>query len=144
MLLDTLLGEQDILDDLGAIAKEAGSLGTSRRAAAIIKNSSAPTTSTTTATPTTTTNNHPLNTAQVNVSFDKGCLNYNWDIISVSDRIRVQFPPSSTINTVSVVSCNATELTVSSARSPATKISLSDLKSGKVIILTDDHLLQDS
>lgn len=145
MLLDTLLGEQDILDDLGAIAKEAGSLGTSRRAAAIIKNSSAPTTSTTTATPTTTTtNNHPLNTAQVNVSFDKGCLNYNWDIISVSDRIRVQFPPSSTINTVSVVSCNANELTVSSARSPATKISLSDLKSGKVIILTDDHLLQDS
>lgn len=129
-----MLQEQDILDDLGAIAKEAGSLGTSRRAAAVIKN---------------TSGNQPItNTAasSVNVSFEKGVLHYNWDIIGVSDRIRLQMAPNTPAMNATVLSCSATEMIVSmgGAARNQLKISLADLKMSKVTILTEDHLLHDN
>ena len=134
--LDTLLPEQEILDDLGAIAKEAGSLGTSRRAAAVIKN---------TASSTSTSNS---NQSTVNVSFEKGVLHYNWDIISVSDRIKIQLGPSSSAPPIhaTVLSCSASELVISTG-GPARnqiKIHLADLKSGKITILTEDQLLHEN
>lgn len=130
-----MLQEQDILDDLGAIAKEAGSLGTSRRAAAVIKNTSG--------------NQSSMNAAvasSVNVSFEKGVLHYNWDIIGVSDRIRIQMAPNTPAMNATVLSCSATEMIVSTG-GPARnqlKISLADLKTGKVTIFTEDHLLHDN
>lgn len=129
---NTMLQEQDILDDLGAIAKEAGSLGTSRRAAAVIKTSGSATSA----------GNSAASTS-VNVTFEKGVLHYNWDIIGVSDRIRVQLAPNSAPVHATVLSCSPMELAVSTNRSQI-KILLSDLKAGKVTILTDDHLLHDN
>lgn len=140
------MADQEILDDLGSIAKEAGSLGTSRRAAAVIKN-----TITLNASQSSTTNSNSTTsistTAGFNVSFEKGNLHYNWDIISVSDRIRVQLTSNSAPITGIVTSCTATELTLLSTSSPArsvVKINLTDLKTGKVSILTDDQFLQDN
>ena len=144
-ILDTLLGDQEILDDLGSIAKEAGSLGTSRRAAAVIKNTINPNASQlSTTNPNSTTS--ISTTAGFNVSFEKGNLHYNWDIISVNDRIRVQLTSNSTPITGIVTSCTSTELTLStsSATRSALKINLTDLKTGKVTILTDDQFLQDN
>ena len=129
-----MLPEQEILDDLGAIAKEAGSLGTSRRAAAVIKNTSGSV-------------NNPNNynsVTSVNVNFEKGVLHYNWDIIGVSDRIRIQLSPNSQPVNATVLSCSAAELVISTgtARNQI-KINLADMKSGKVTILTDDQLLHE-
>lgn len=129
-----MLQEQDILDDLGAIAKEAGSLGTSRRAAAVIKN---------------TSNSNGNNTngnghSSVNVLFEKGVLHYNWDIIGVSDRIRIQMAPNTPAINATVLSCSATELVVSNPARNQIKISFGELKSGKVTILTEDQLLNDN
>lgn len=129
-----MLPEQEILDDLGAIAKEAGSLGTSRRAAAVIKNTSS------------TLNTPILAASTVNVTFEKGVLHYNWDIIGVSDRIRIQLTPNSPLVYATVLSCSAAELIISTS-GPARnqiKINLVDLKSGKVTILTDDQLSHDN
>lgn len=129
-----MLPEQEILDDLGAIAKEAGSLGTSRRAAAIIKNTSS-----------STTTNNSNSSPSVNVSFDKGVLHYNWDIIGTSDRIKIQLSPNTPALTATVLSCSPTELVISTGPSRnQTKINLNDLKSGKITILTEDQLLHDS
>lgn len=131
--LDTMLPEQEILDDLGAIAKEAGSLGTSRRAPAVIKNTSSTLTT-------------PINASTVNVIFEKGVLHYNWDIIGVSDRIRIQLTPNSAPLNATVLSCSAVELIISTG-GPARnqiKISLFDLKSGKITILTDEQLSHDN
>lgn len=129
-----MLPEQEILDDLGAIAKEAGSLGTSRRAAAVIKNTlnggNATSVSTAVA-------------SNVNVTFDKGMLHYNWDIIGVSDRIKVQLSPNSTAVNATVLACSASELVVSTGRNQV-KVSISDLKAGKVTIFTEDQLLHDN
>lgn len=133
-----MLQEQDILDDLGAIAKEAGSLGTSRRAAAVIKNT---TNSNGNSNPTVA----PVSTG-VNVMFEKGVLHYNWDIIGISDRIRIQMSPNTPAMNATVLSCSATELVVSTS-SPSRnqiKISFGDLKSGKITILTEDQLLNDN
>lgn len=130
-----MLQEQDILDDLGAIAKEAGSLGTSRRAAAVIKNTS------------NSNGNNNTNgngNSSVNVSFEKGVLHYNWDIIGVSDRIRIQMAPNTPAINATVLSCSATELVVSNPARNQIKISFGDLKSGKVTILTEDQLLNDN
>lgn len=126
------------MDDLGSIAKEAGSLGTSRRAAAVIKNTVTPNTSNQSAINSTNT------VAAINVSFEKENLHYNWDIITISDRIRIQLTPNSSPITGVVTSCTATELTLSSPNRSVLKINLSDLKTGKVTILTDDQLLQDN
>lgn len=124
-----MLQEQDILDDLGAIAKEAGSLGTSRRAAAVIKNT------------TNSNGNQQPVASSVNVSFEKGVLHYNWDIIGVSDRIRIQMAPGTAAINATVMSCSATELVVSTGGPTRNqlKISFGDLKSGKVTILTEDQ-----
>lgn len=146
MLLDTLLGDQEILDDLGSIAKEAGSLGTSRRAAAVIKNTVTPNASQSSTTNSNSITTSISTTAGFNVSFEKGNLHYNWDIISVSDRIRIQLTSNSAPITGIVTSCTSTELTLSTS-SPtrsALKINLTDLKTGKVTILTDDQFLQDN
>lgn len=139
-----MLADQEILDDLGSIAKEAGSLGTSRRAAAVIKNTITPTV---TQSSTANVNSSSLSTpAGINVSFEKGTLHYNWDIISVSDRIRVQLTSNSAPVTGTVTSCTATELTISTSTSTRSvlKINLTDLKTGKVTILTDDQFFQDN
>ena len=126
-----MLPEQEILDDLGAIAKEAGSLGTSRRAAAVIKN--------------TVSINNQSTVASVNVSFEKGVLHYNWDIIGISDRIKIQLSPNSSPLNATVLSCSATELIISTGTTRnQIKINLVDLKSGKITILTDDQLLHDN
>lgn len=130
---NTMLQEQDILDDLGAIAKEAGSLGTSRRATGVIKTTLA-------SAGTSVVNN-------VNVSFEKGSLHYNWDIIKVSDRIRIQLAPNSSAINATVQSCSPFELVIISPSRNQIKIPLLDLKSGKVTIVTaseEDHLLHDN
>lgn len=130
--LDTMLPDQEILDDLGAIAREAGSLGTSRRAAAVIKNTSS-------------SLNNPSSTLTANVSFEKGVLHYNWDIISASDRIRIQLSPNSPPVNATVLSCSAVDLIISTGGPTRNqiKINLVDLKSGKITILTDDQLAHD-
>ena len=138
-----MLQEQDILDDLGAIAKEAGSLGTSRRASAVIKNTS------NTNTNSNSTSNNANGNSTVNVLFEKGVLHYNWDIIGVSDRIRIQLAPGTPAVNATVLACSATELVVSTggnglAARNQIKISFGDLKSGKVTILTEDQLLNDN
>ena len=133
-----MLQEQDILDDLGAIAKEAGSLGTSRRAATVIKTTSN-SNGNSIATPVT-------GNSSINVNFEKGFLHYNWDIIGISDRIRIQMSPNTPAMNATVLSCSATELVVS-AGGPLRnqiKISFGDLKSGKITILTEDQLLNDN
>lgn len=144
-----MLPEQEILDDLGAIAKEAGSLGTSRRAAAVIKNTNTGNNNNSssnsnynniiTATPTTG------NTANsnVNVSFEKGMLHYNWDIIGVSDHIKIQLSPNSTAVNATVLACSSTELVVSTGRNQI-KVTMTDLRSGKVTIFTEDQLMHDN
>ena len=134
-----MLPEQEILDDLGAIAKEAGSLGTSRRAAAVIKNTSSSSNNN-------NNNNSQINSSTVNVAFEKGVLHYNWDIIGVSDRIRIQLSPAYPPVNATVLSCSPAELIVSTG-GPARnqiKINLGDLKAGKVTILTEDQLLHDN
>lgn len=131
-----MLPEQEILDDLGAIAKEAGSLGTSRRAAAVIKNSVNSSTNNTNPSSLTTTSN-------VNVSYDKGMLHYNWDIIGVSDRIKIQLSPNTSAVHATVLACSSTDLIISTGRNQI-KISISDLKTGKVIIFTEDQSLHDN
>ena len=80
--------------------------------------------------------------SSVNVSFDKGMLHYNWDIIGVSDPIKIQLSPASTAVNATVLACSATELVVSTGRSQI-KISMADLKTGKVTIVTDDQLLHE-
>lgn len=122
------------MDDLGSIAKEAGSLGTSRRAAAIIKNTNSSSSN---------SENIPSVSGSINVSFDKGLLHYNWDIIGVADRIKIQLSPNSAAVNATVLACSATELVVSTGRNQI-KVTLMDLKAGKVTILTEDQLLHDN
>lgn len=139
IIVDTMLQEQDILDDLGAIAKEAGSLGTGRRAAAAASSS---------VTKSTVTSSNSANVVSsnvnINVSFDKGVLHYNWDIIGASDRIRLQLAPNTAAINCTVLACTAAELVVSTPTRNQIKIPLADLKGGKVTIFTEDHLLHDN
>lgn len=120
--------EQDILDDLGAIAKEAGSLAPTRRSgnkatAAIISNGAAASTP----------------SGSVNVSFEKGALHYNWDIVSVGDKLRVQMTPNTAPIQASVAAFTATEVTISTSSGRTVKIPVADLKTGKVSLILSGH-----
>lgn len=123
-----MLQEQEILDDLGAIAKDAGSLGTSRRAATVAAAVKIVDKSST----------NSAKDSTLNVSFEKGSLHYNWDIISVNDRIRIQLNPNSGPVSAIVTACTATEMSISFLNGRTNKVTVADLKSGKAVIFTDD------
>lgn len=129
--LDTLLQEQDILDDLGAIAKDAGFLAPTRRSgnkatAALIANGSESKPSS-------------QSSAGINVSVEKGSLHYNWDIISVGDRIRIQMSPNTSAINASVAAISTSELTISTSSGRSVKVPVVDLKAGKVVIIVGGH-----
>lgn len=116
------------MDDLGAIAKEAGSLAPTRRSgnkatAAIISNGTAASTS----------------SGSINVSFEKGTLHYNWDIISVGDKIRIQMTPNTAPIQASVTALSATEVTISTSSGRTVKVPVVDLKAGKVLLILSGH-----
>lgn len=120
--------EQDILDDLGAIAKEAGSLAPTRRSgnkatAAIISNGTASSAS----------------SGSINVSFEKDALHYNWDIISVGDRIRIQMTPNTAPIQASVSALSAAEVTISTSSGRTVKVPVVDLKAGKVLLIVSGY-----
>ncbi len=119
------------MDDLGAIAKEAGFLAPTRRSgnkatAALIANGADSKSST-----------QPG--SALTVSVEKGALHYNWDIISVGDRIRIQMSPNSSVINASVTAISSVELTISSSSGRAVKVPIVDLKAGKVVILIGGH-----
>lgn len=130
-LIDTLLQEQDILDDLGVIAKEAGFSAPSRRSgnkatAALIASGAGER-------PTTQTGHAN------NVSVEKGVLHYNWDIISSGDRIRIQLSPNTNPINASVQSVTTSELTIAASSGRTVKVPIADLKGGKAVILISGH-----
>lgn len=140
MRVDTLLQDQDILDDLGAIAREAGSLGLGRRAGTKAPAGSV-SSGTGTSLPSTSAVAAAVPEATVEskyvVSYERGCLHYNWDIVSVGDCIRIQLSPASGVSSVIVTGLSATDLTIQQSSLKTVRVPLTELKSGKVVILLD-------
>jgi hypothetical protein len=134
---NTLLGDQEILDDLGRIAKEAGSVVPTRRAAktatsAVLDASKG-------------SNSNPGSTSSTSysVSVDRGVLNYQWDRVNVGDRLRVRVEGVVSFGKVTHITDNDLSLRMGQGASTAKTVPLADLRSGRVVLLLDDHSTRD-
>lgn len=128
---NTLLGDQEILDDLGMIAKDAGTaiIGPSRRSNKTVGSNQS------------SSNAPAAASANVAVQIEAGALMYNWDRLVVGDHLRIRDGPPATNPTVAAVISDISpgQVLFKLANGTVKLVNLLDLKNGKVHLALDDR-----